>query len=93
MTTRRAKVINYTYVVSNTGNVAISGISITDLHEAVNLPAGTVKNEVLSTAGPIPGSVDTTTPLNNGVWTTIQPGASVTFTYAHTVTQAEVDGG
>ena len=50
-------------------------------------------NEVLSTAGPIPGSVDTTTPLNNGVWTTIQPGASVTFTYAHTVTQAEVDGG
>jgi uncharacterized repeat protein (TIGR01451 family) len=85
--------IDYTYAVSNTGNVAISGISITDLHEGANLTAGTVKNETLTTAGPKAGSVDTTLPLNNGVWTTIQPGATVTFTYHHLVTQAEVDGG
>ena len=85
--------IAYTYAVTNTGNVAISGISITDFHEGVNFPAGTVKNETLTTAGPKLGSVDNTTPTNNGVWTTIQPGATVTFTYTHTVTQAEVDGG
>ena len=85
--------IDYTYAVTNTGNVAISGISITDLHEGANLAAGTVKNETLTTAGPMAGSVDTTTPINNGVWTTIQPGATVTFTYHHLVTQAEVDGG
>lgn len=85
--------IAYTYAVTNSGNVAISGISITDLHEGANLPAGTVKNETLTTAGPIPGSVDSTTPLNNGIWTTIQPGATVTFTYNHLVTQTEVDGG
>lgn len=85
--------INYTYAVTNTGNVAISGISITDFHEGANFPAGTVKNETLTTAGPVSGSVDTTTPLNNGIWTTIQPGATVTFTYSHLVTQAEVDGG
>ncbi len=87
------EIVNYTYAVTNTGNVAISGISITDLHEGANLAAGTVKNETLTTAGPMSGSVDTTSPLNNGVWTTIQAGATVTFTYAHTVTQAEVDGG
>ncbi len=85
--------IDYTYAVTNTGNVAISGISITDLHEGANLAAGTVKNETLTTAGPMAGSVDTTSPLNNGIWTTIQPGATVTFTYHHLVTQAEVDGG
>ena len=85
--------IDYTYAVSNTGNVPISNISITDLHEGANLAVGAVKNETLTTAGPIAGSVDTTTPLNNGVWTTIQPGATVTFTYHHLVTQTEVDGG
>jgi uncharacterized repeat protein (TIGR01451 family) len=85
--------IDYTYAVTNTGNVAISGISITDLHEGANLAAGTVRNETLTTAGPMPGSVDTTTPLNNGIWTTIQAGATVTFTYRHLVTQTEVDGG
>jgi uncharacterized repeat protein (TIGR01451 family) len=87
------EIINYTYAVTNNGNVAIQNISITDLHEGANLAAGTVKNEALTTAGPMSGSVDSTSPLNNGVWTTIQPGATVTFTYAHTVTQAEVDGG
>jgi uncharacterized repeat protein (TIGR01451 family) len=85
--------ITYTYAVANIGNVAIQNISITDLHEGANLAAGTVKNEALTTAGPMSGSVDSTSPLNNGVWTTIQAGATVTFTYVHTVTQAEVDGG
>jgi uncharacterized repeat protein (TIGR01451 family) len=85
--------IDYTYDVQNTGNVAISNISITDFHEGANLAVGTVKNETLFIAGPIAGSVDSTVPLNNGVWTTIQPGATVRFTYHHLVTQAEVDGG
>jgi uncharacterized repeat protein (TIGR01451 family) len=85
--------IDYTYTVANTGNVAVSNISITDLHEGANLAAGTVKNETLTTPGPMSGSVDTTTPVNNGIWTTIQAGATVTFTYHHLVTQAEVDGG
>jgi large repetitive protein len=85
--------IDYTYTVSNTGNVAIQNISITDLHEGANLAAGTVKNETLTTPGPMSGSVDTTSPVNNGIWTTIQPGATVTFTYHHLVTQAEVDAG
>ena len=89
------EIINYTYTVTNSGNVAISNVSITDTHEGSPLSAGTVKNEVLTTEGPLgtPASTDSTAPLNNGVWSLLQPGATITFTYAHTVTQAEVDGG
>jgi uncharacterized repeat protein (TIGR01451 family) len=85
--------INYTYTVANIGNVAMTNINIADTHEGSLLAAGIVKNETLVTAGPIAGTVDSTVPLNNGVWSTIQPGATIKFTYSHLVTQAEVDGG
>jgi uncharacterized repeat protein (TIGR01451 family) len=87
--------ITYTYTVVNSGNVAITNVSVADTHETVLLPVGTVRNEVLVTEGPLgtPASTDVTAPLNNGTWSTIQPGATIRFTYTHTVTQAEVDGG
>lgn len=85
--------IAYTYTVSNIGNVAMNNINITDTHEGTPFAAGFIKNETLVTAGPIAGTVDSTTPLNNGVWSTIQPGATIKFTYNHLVTQTEVDGG
>jgi uncharacterized repeat protein (TIGR01451 family) len=90
------EIITYTYVVQNTGNVAITNVSINDTHEGALLAAGTVKNETLTSDGPLaPGTVssDATAPLNNGVWSVLQPGATITFTYAHTVTQAEFDNG
>ena len=85
--------IDYTYTVANIGNVPMTDISINDTHEGSLLTAGTVKNETLITDGPYGVSTDTTTVLNDGVWSTLQPGATITFTYHHLVTQAEVDGG
>ncbi len=87
--------ISYRYDVVNCGNVAITGVSIDDTHEGALLPAGTVANEVLVTEGPLvtPASTDVTAPLNNGVWSTLQPGATIRFTYTHTVTQTEINGG
>jgi uncharacterized repeat protein (TIGR01451 family) len=87
--------ITYTYTVVNSGNVAITNVNVNDTHEGALLAAGTVRNETLLTEGPLgtPASTDATAPLNNGVWSTLQPGATITFTYTHTVTQAEVDGG
>jgi uncharacterized repeat protein (TIGR01451 family) len=85
--------IDYTYTVANIGNVAMTNIKITDTHEGAALLPGTVKNETLFIAGPIPGSVDEVVPVNNGTWVTLQPGATIKFTYHHLVTQAEVDGG
>jgi uncharacterized repeat protein (TIGR01451 family) len=86
-------VITYTYTVVNTGNVAITSLSINDIHEGAAL-SGEPSAEALTTDGPLaPGTVSSDSVADNAVWTTIQPGATVTFTYVHTVTQAEVDAG
>ena len=86
-------VITYTYVVQNTGNVSITSLSINDIHEGVAL-SGQPANETLTSDGPLaPGTVSSDSVANNAVYSTIRPGATVTFTYVHTVTQAEVDAG
>jgi uncharacterized repeat protein (TIGR01451 family) len=86
-------VITYTYVVTNTGNVTITSLSINDIHEGVAL-SGQPANETLTSDGPLaPGTVSSDSVANNAVYSTIRPGAVVTFTYVHTVTQAEVDAG
>lgn len=83
--------ITYTYTVVNTGNVAINGIVINDTHESVLLPQASFTEGGLI-EGPlgVPASTDAAV---NGSWDVLQPGATITFTYVHTVTQAEVDGG
>lgn len=92
-------VITYTYTVRNIGNVALTGVSVNDTHEGAALPAGTIAGEALSSDGPLASltpaivSTDAPTTANDGTWGVLQPGATITFTYVHTVTQAEVDGG
>ena len=89
-------VITYTYTVTNTGNVAISALAIADVHEGLAL--GSPPNaETLTSDGPLasasPAVTSSDATANNGAYDLIQPGATVTFTYVHTVTQAEVDAG
>lgn len=85
--------IDYTYTVANIGNVKMTNIAITDTHEGTALAAGTVKNEAVTSQGPLgSGTVDSPS-TNNGIWTDLQPGATITLTYRHLVTQTEVDGG
>jgi uncharacterized repeat protein (TIGR01451 family) len=83
--------ITYLYTVLNTGNVALTDVSINDTHEGAVLPASSFTGEALVTEGPLgtPASTDAT--ANDGVWSLLQPGATITVTYVHTVTQAEVD--
>ena len=83
--------ITYTYTVVNTGNVAISNIVINDTHEAVLLLQASFTESGLI-EGPL-GTPASTDGAGDGSWDVLQPGATVTFTYVHTVTQAEVDGG
>jgi hypothetical protein len=91
------QVITYTYKISNNGNVPVSNVSVNDMHGTppvqVPLGAGGITAETLSIPGPggIAASPDTTP--NDGIWSTLAPGAEVTFTYTHTVTQAEIDNG
>lgn len=85
-------VITYTYTVANTGNVAINGIVINDTHELALVPQASFTEGGLIDGPLAPGTVSSDA-ASNGSWDTLQPGATITFTYVHTVTQAEVDGG
>ena len=84
--------IAYTYTVANTGNVAITGIVISDTHEGSLLPQAAFNEGGLSDGPLSPGTVSSDAGVN-GSWDVLQPGATITFTYVHTVTQAEIDGG
>lgn len=89
--------IVYTYTIVNTGNVTINNATVNDLHEGTAVPVASLSNGTLVTDGPLADAPDnlpsTDVAATPGVWSVLRPGATVTFTYTHTVTQAEVDNG
>jgi hypothetical protein len=89
--------VTYSYTIANTGNVTISNVQINDLHGTppVAVPVGGsgIRNEVLTVPGPLGAAASPDTTANNGVWSTLAPGATIKFDYIHTVTQAEIDNG
>jgi uncharacterized repeat protein (TIGR01451 family) len=94
------EVVTYTYKVKNVGNVAMTGIQISDLHvvTTVTSPVSMLNETILvgddgPLAGASPAVPSTDAIPTNGIWSILQPGATVTFTWTHTVTQAEFDAG
>lgn len=83
------QVILYTYVITNSGNQTVTTISLGDAHGGSG-PAPVPLGETLTDVAPLLDSFDDGTP-NNGVWGTLAPGDSVTFTGNYTVTQNDVD--
>jgi uncharacterized repeat protein (TIGR01451 family) len=82
-------VVTYTYKVFNAGNVTLTALSVSDVHEGSALPAGTVASETVLVGddGPVGTSSDLL--ANNGIYSSLVAGGTATFTYAHTVTQTE----
>ncbi len=74
--------VDYTFTVSNSGNVTLTGVGVTDVPTA---PAGIVTATCQSLTSP-PGTC-------SGATTTLLPGQIATFTGNYTVTQADIDHG
>ncbi len=81
--------ITYSYAVTNTGNVTMTGVNVSDTHNGA-LPIGTPNLEQLTTdAVPLSDSTDAVT--NDALWTTLGPADTVTFKRSYTVQQADID--
>ena len=80
--TAPGQIVTYTFTVTNTGNVTLSGVGVTDLPTP---PAGGVTPTCQSLTKPS-GSC-------SGATTTLVPGQVATFTGDYTVTQTDIDHG
>ena len=76
--------VTYTFAVTNTGNVDLSGVHVTDTQQP---PAGGLAS------GPTCQSLSSPTGTCSGSSTSLAPGQSASFTATYTVTQADLDHG
>jgi uncharacterized repeat protein (TIGR01451 family) len=83
--THAGDAIHYTYTVTNTSSVPLTGVGVTD--NLVGADAGDVAPSVTCQ------SLATPTGTCAGATTTVQPGQSATFTATYSATQADVDDG
>ncbi|MBG1233476.1 DUF7507 domain-containing protein [Aestuariivirga litoralis] len=88
-------IVTYTYTIYNSGTVTMTNVKVNDVHfgSAVAIGGSGITNETLSSNGPLGAAASSDGATNNGIWSVLAPGATVTMTWAHTVTQAEFDHG
>jgi uncharacterized repeat protein (TIGR01451 family) len=80
--------ITYTYKITNSGNVAMTSITVSDVHNGSGVFTGPGNETLLADAAPAGDSADA---APNGTWDTLAPGDILTFTATYAVTQHDVD--
>ena len=84
-------VITYSYAVLNDGNITMSAVEVDDTHNGSGPLVGP-SNEVLTDVAPTTDSPDSSqSGPPDGIWDTLAPGDTATFTATYTVTQHDVD--
>lgn len=89
----------YTYTVTNSGNVTLQDVSLTDAHDGVNGALVFTKPTVVTTDGTVAGDVTGTTGDSSNVdwtdndWDVLGPGDVITYTSAYTVGAGDFTSG
>lgn len=82
--------ITYTYTITNDGNVPITGISLSDVHNGSGTaPAPDADTATLTDNGTAGDSTNPTT--GDSEWDTLAPGDVLTVTATYIVTQSDID--
>jgi len=83
-------VITYTYTFTNDGNVTITNISFTDVHQG-NATLTQNNDEVVSGGGAsTDSSTDAIPSAQDGTWDSLAPGDTVTWTASYTIDQDDI---
>lgn len=85
------EVIVYTYTIVNSGNTAVTNVNVSDTHEGAPVAAASFGQEQLVSEGVLGTPASRDDVASDGIWSLLQPGATITIEFQHTVTQAEVD--
>jgi large repetitive protein len=87
--------IVYSYLVTNTGNVTLNQVAVTDAHDGVGAPLAILTPTVVTIdvgsapAGTLNDSVDNGL-VNDGNWDKLGPGDAITFTSTYTVVPGDL---
>jgi uncharacterized repeat protein (TIGR01451 family) len=81
-------VIGYTYRVTNTGNVTVNNVNVSDVHNGLGTPPVPGSESLFNDVAPLADSTDAGV---NGTWNSLAPGDTVQFTSTYAVVQADID--